>query len=351
LRRHATSPLSDGAVAACDTGAEEDAVGLVRRRLSPGPLRPATTAGHALRRILRVAPEHFRVFQDYEVLRAKLGGEEVSAAEEAEALVFFAYWQLLQHGSCPGRPAASDAADYRDHVEAFCGAALEALERSASPDFRLLAQAHVKVLLQGLELPWLPLRQARSLYEGAMKFGHALRQAETRFQVDGAAGTFVPLPVEAQMAREELEAAWARSLADGAKSAGEEPGKGKAEEQQHEDDAEGAKQSLEQVLARLRRMGQERPGLATYLSWLGNFDPEAWSLLMQPSPLLELAMAKQLDAVWGDVESTDEDAALTPSDLIEAVLFGAWLRDAEFAAEDMLSKHRQMGCEEQDREP
>eukprot|EP00913_Durusdinium_trenchii_P004317 g4002.t1 len=48
-----------------------------------------------------------------------------------------------------------------------------------------------------------------------MRFGYAVRQAEIRHQADGVVGTFVPLPVEAEMCRKELESLWARPAASG----------------------------------------------------------------------------------------------------------------------------------------
>jgi len=69
---------------------------------------------------------------------------------------------------------------------------------------------------------------------------------------------------------------------------------------------------------------------------------------MLPSPLLARAMDLQAEAVWGEPGSQRE-VAMTPSDLVEAVLFGAWLRDAEFAREDSLSKHGDIGLDEPER--
>eukprot|EP00434_Breviolum_minutum_P016360 symbB.v1.2.014419.t1/scaffold1000.1/size145704/10 len=85
-------------------------------------------------------------------------------------------------------------------------------------------------------------------------------------------------------------------------------------------------------------MGETKPGLATYLGWLGKFDPEALTILSTPTPPIAWAMRLQADAIWGkaEEESTGEVAS-TPSDMLEAILFGAWLHDADANAEECLS--------------
>ncbi|CAK0822586.1 unnamed protein product [Prorocentrum cordatum] len=85
------------------------------------------------------------------------------------------------------------------------------------------------------------------------------------------------------------------------------------------------------------------PPCARYLGWLGRFDPEALSLLAKPAPAVALAMQLQVEAVWGSpkVVHEAEEVDMTPSDLIEALLFGAWLRDAWSEAADAMSRHRE----------
>jgi len=350
-------PAAEAEAAPCVPFAGVGLDAALRRRLSSGPLRPISAAGRALKHVLQVAPQRFAMLRDYELLRAALDGSAQlrPAREEAEALLLCAYARFLKHGETPPRPPAAASADYDAYMRACDGAAMKALESTTSVDFQLIAKAHVLGMVQNAspDFPRLPASRARALYSNAMRFGHALRQAETRFRADGAAGTFVPLPLEAQLLREELEEVWTKSVRD----SGTEPSPSQAALQAAEppvsswpeDDAEAAQRSLQEVLARLRRIGEARPGLATYLGWLGRFDPEALTLLATPSPTLALAMQMQADALWGSpgAEEDPEHAdtvAMTPSDLVEALLFGAWLRDGAVAAEEALFRHRQRGC-------
>eukprot|EP00913_Durusdinium_trenchii_P025742 g24158.t1 len=117
---------------------------------------------------------------------------------------------------------------------------------------------------------------------------------------------------------------------------------------------------------KLKRIGEARPGLATYLGWLGKFDPEALSILSTPTPTIAWAMKLQADAVWGtagedgkdgtirenledfehllfdqtsgDEEGKEPTVASTPADMLEATLFGAWLHDAEANAQEVCSR-------------
>lgn len=297
--------------------------------LAPGPLRPTTSTGRALRRVLQVSPEHFAQYHDYELCRIALGGRQ--DADEAEALLLSAYARLMKFGNAPGRPSVNEPEQFDKYAQVFSRAAMTALESTTSQDFQLIAKAHVLGLVQGTSFPSVPAKDARELYGNAMRFGFALMRAEVRFLADGAAGTFVPLPLETQLQREELEAMWKRPPRQGS----DQPGARTSTEK----DAEAAQRSLSEALLRLRRIGEARPGLATYLGWLGRFDAEALSLLATPSPMVAMAMKLQVESVWGESSGT-EKVATTPSDLVEAVLFGAWLQEGATAAECALLRHR-----------
>lgn len=320
------------------------------RRLWPGPLEPTTAGGLALRRALRgeLPKEQFPMLFSYELMRLALApaADGRNPRDKAEALLMGAYAKFLEHTRAPPRPPAASAGAFTEYAERFGGAANKALEATTSMDFQIVANAHVLGLARGAALPRIAASEARRLYGGAARFGHALRQAELRFQVDGAAGTFVPLSLEAELLREELEELWKQSppVKGGAAPAAELVPRSTANPAQElEGDDEAAQRSLREALARLARIGEERPGLATYLGWLGRFDPEALSLLAKPAPAVALAMQLQVEAVWGSPKEVNEAAevAMTPSDLIEAVLFGAWLRDAWAEAADGMSRHRE----------
>lgn len=226
---------------------------------------------------------------------------------------------------------------------------MQALEQTTSEDFQLITKAHVLGLVQSAPFPRVMLKKARELYRTALRFGHALRRAEARFRADRAAGTFVPLPLQAQLFREELEKSWKKTSMDEWPYA--QPNDGKAAvvafaSARPEDDEEAAQRSLREALKRLQRLGEKRPGLATYLGWLGRFDPEALSMLASPDPPVAAAMRLQCNAIWGeDAEDEEEEeeqelVAMAPSDLVEAVLLGAWLRDAGIAAEEAICRHQ-----------
>lgn len=320
------------------------------RRFRPGPLEPTTAGGLALRRALRggVPRQQFPVLMSYELMRLALApsADGRNHRDEAEALLMGVYAKFLEHTSAPPRPPAASPGAFREYAERFGGAANKALEATASMDFQFVANAHALGLARGAALPRIVAGEARRLYGGAARFGHALRQAELRFQVDGAAGTFVPLSLEAELLREELEELWKQSppVKGGAAPAAElVPRSAAGPARELEGDEEAAQRSLREALARLARIGEERPGLATYLGWLGRFDPEALSLLAKPAPAVALAIQLQVEAVWGSPKEVNEAAevAMTPSDLIEAILFGAWLRDAWAEAADGMSRHRE----------
>lgn len=325
------------------------AAATLRRNLCPGPLRPMTAGGRALRRALRGAapPERFPLLHGYELLRLALASRDGSEGvrDEAETLLMGTYARFAECAGAPPRPPSSSASLFSEYAQHFGGAAAKALNATTSADFQLVAKAHVLGLAQTASLPRTTAGEARRLYSGACRFGHALRQAELRFQAAGAAGTFVPLTLEAEMLREELEELWKRSPpAEGGPAAvssslARRPLPGSVTE----GDEEAARRSLQEALARLRRIGEARPGLATYLGWLGTYDPEALSLLAKPAPAVDLAMQLQVEAVWGPQERSDEavEVAMTPSDLVEALLLGAWLRDAWADAEECMSRHRQ----------
>jgi len=114
-----------------------------------------------------------------------------------------------------------------------------------------------------------------------------------------------------------------------------------------EHDADAARRSLEEALTRLRRRGKARPGLATYLGWLGRFDADALSMLATPSLVVATAMRLQVQALWGEAGEGQDGAgevpeivSTTPSDLVEAVVFGAWLHEGFDAAESALARHQ-----------
>jgi len=338
-----------------DDSASSSVAAALKQRLAPGPLRPLTGPGRALQQTLRNAPEHFQSLRDYELRRTALGGR-CRPAEKAEVLLLDAYERLMKHAGAPSRPAAltgRGGTDFDAYAKHFGGAAMRALESCTSPDFQLVAKAHVLGLLKDASFPQLKRSEARTLYANAMRFGHAVRQAEIRFLADGAAGTFVPLPLEAQLVREELEEMWLLSLpvkkkADPSNLTEKQAGVALREAAPSnfapvEDDAEAAQRSLNEVLARLCRIGEARPALATYLGWLGRFDPEALAMLADPASSVALAMQMQVTAVWGPqpgAGTPDEIVATTPSDMLEALLFGVLLRDAWIEADELLDQHR-----------
>lgn len=368
LPRLAIVPVG-GSEAKCvpfDAGLESQATKALKRRLAPGPLRPVTPAGRALKWALQAAPEDFPRLRDYEIMRTALSTGRPHVLEQAEVLLLSVYAEFQACMGAPPRPSVSNASNFDEYACAFSGVAMKALESTTSPDFQLIAKAHVLGLVQNVEFPRLPVREARAMYNNSMRFGHALRQAETRFLADGAAGTFVPLPLEAELLREELEAAWSQSDLDGDRGVATTspatsgvPRRGAEVESlalsvahglkgRCESDAEAAQRGLREVLKRLQRIGEARPGLATYLGWLGRFDPQALSFLATPTPLLAQAMRMQVASVWGTSgDDVPDTVATTPSDMIEAVLLGAWLRDAAIATEEAMARHRQFGRDSQ----
>lgn len=321
----------------------------LRRQLAAGPLRASSNAGRALQRVLLLDAENFRYLRDYELLRLAMGESRSHPTERAEILLLGVYHQLQVYGGGPPRPSASNRRQYESFAASCTVAVLKGLEKTCSADFCLIAKAHVLGLAQSAPFPRLSRRDARSMYAGAMRFGHALRQTEIRFQADSAAGTFIPLSLETQMIREDLEASWAQPSAEGVKAFSQTTEvKCETDFSEHdEDDLRSARKSLQEALARLRRLGEDapRPGLATYLGWLGKFDAEALTLLSTPAPVVEHAMRLQVDAVWGNFRekegSPSELIGTTPSDMLEAIIFGAWLRDAAQFAEDTVSRHQQ----------
>lgn len=302
---------------------------------------------------------------DYELMRSAAATGPTRLVDMAEALVLGAYARLLVQVGAPPRPSVTSSEPFDVYVRSFGSAAMKALEATTSPDFQLIAKAHVLGLAQGAGFPTLSAKEARSMYSEALRFGHALRQAETRCQAEGTAGTFVPLPLEVELQREELEAMWAQPSATE-----EDDGRPDAWTSSYSEvrryvlarsrpipvpgDAEAAETSLQEALHRLRRLGTTtKPALATYLDWLGKFDPEALALLSAPPPTVAAAMDLQVSAVFGDRdEKTSKDdfstVSTTPSDMIEAVLFGAWLHDENMAAEETHSRYRQQCQEEED---
>eukprot|EP00441_Pelagodinium_beii_P035609 CAMPEP_0197643550 /NCGR_PEP_ID=MMETSP1338-20131121/16824_1 /TAXON_ID=43686 ORGANISM="Pelagodinium beii, Strain RCC1491" /NCGR_SAMPLE_ID=MMETSP1338 /ASSEMBLY_ACC=CAM_ASM_000754 /LENGTH=470 /DNA_ID=CAMNT_0043216815 /DNA_START=9 /DNA_END=1421 /DNA_ORIENTATION=+ len=314
----------------------------LRRRLSPGPVVPQTPSGQALQRVLEETPKDFERLLDYDIMRACFGSG-MKTAEKAEVLLLSVYTRFCSSAGAPPRPAAGTRGEYETYAATFEGVAMKALEFTASADFCLIAKAHVLGLAKGSSFPRLTRADARSMYKSAMRFGHALRQAEVRYQVDGAAGTFVPLPLEAELLREELENCWSRPAAGGHCEADVKVPSMTLAKQSASD--MNADERLKEVTMKLKANGGTKPGLATYLGWLGKFDPEALSLLSTPCPDVAAAMQMQVDAVWGEGGSQDaeglEKVDTTPSDMIEAMLFGAWLRDAALQVEDAFSRHQQ----------
>eukprot|EP00930_Biecheleria_cincta_P032240 TRINITY_DN22375_c0_g1_i1.p1 TRINITY_DN22375_c0_g1~~TRINITY_DN22375_c0_g1_i1.p1 ORF type:complete len:489 (+),score=98.52 TRINITY_DN22375_c0_g1_i1:184-1467(+) len=320
---------------------DSDEVTELRQRLFPGPLKPVTPRGRALQRAMQAAPEHFDLLNDYELMRAAIHGSgDVQVDQQAEALLLSVYARFNEAGGAPPRPACDCREDYEMYAKTFGAIAVQAQESICSIDFCVIAKAHVIGLAQTACFPRLERMDARSMYSSAMRFGHALRQAEVRFLAENSAGTFVPLSLEAELLREELEAAWSLPPASSSTSADS----GDHGAPSSVSDAEAAQRSLEQVLSRLNCVGEARPGLATYLGWLGKFDPEALSLLSTPSPVVARAMQMQVAAVWGEPKRNNSEVkyvATTPADMLEAIAFGAWLRDAATSAEEASSRHRQ----------
>lgn len=320
---------------------DDESVAQLRQRLFPGPLKPVTPRGQALQRAMQEAPEHFDLLNDYELMRAAIHGTgRVQVDQQAEALLLSVYSRFNESGGAPPRPACDCAEDYAMYAKTFSAIAMQAQENTCGMDFCIIAKAHVIGLAQTASFPSLKRTDARSMYSSAMRFGYALRQAEVRFLAENSAGTFVPLSLEAELLREELEAVWSLPAASSSPP---------ADSSDHDrsssvSDALAGKRSLEHVLSRLNCVGEAKPGLATYLGWLGKFDPEALSLLSTPSPVVARAMQMQLAAVWGEPKRNNRDSkcvATTPSDMLEAITFGAWLRDAAMSSEEASSRHRQ----------
>lgn len=339
-----------------ETSENDEPVAQMLRRLSPGPLRPVTPRGKALQRALQETPEHFKLLYDYELMRAAIHGSSRSQVDQqAEALLLSVYARFNEAGGAPPRPACDRIDDYELYAKAFSNVAMQAQEKTCGLDFCIIAKAHVIGLAQTARFPRLKRTEARSMYSSAMRFGHALRQAEVRFQAENSAGTFVPLSLEAELLREELESVWSlqprtsqppssSALTDSTDCDDSSSVSSSTMQGPLLSDAQVAQRSLEQVLSRLNYVGHAKPGLATYLGWLGKFDPEALSLLSTPSPVVARAMLMQVAAVWGGPTRKDPESdyvATTPSDMLEAIAFGAWLRDAAIKAEDASSRHRQ----------
>lgn len=353
LPRLAIVPVGDIG-AACvpfePQASDNDTVAQLRQRLSPGPLKPVTPRGKALQRALQETPEHFKLLNDYELMRAAIHGSgRAQVDQQAEALLLSMYAGFNEAGGAPPRPACDRTDDYELYAKAFSNAAMQAQEKTCGMDFCIIAKAHVIGLAQTACFPRLKRTEARSMYSSAMRFGHALRQAEVRFQAENSAGTFVPLSLEAELLREELEAVWSlqspssAAFTDASDLSNSSLDSSSAMQPPLLSDAQVAQRSLEQVLSRLNYVGDAKPGLATYLGWLGKFDPEALSLLSTPSPVVARAMLMQVAAVWGGRTGKDPEldyVATTPSDMLEAIAFGAWLRDAAIKAEEASSRHR-----------
>ncbi|CAK8990336.1 unnamed protein product [Durusdinium trenchii] len=316
------------------------------RHFHPGPLLPESAPGKALQQSLQAAPEEFEVLSKYEHMRAWISGSS-PPEEQAEVLLLEVYRRFQKETGAPPRPKAASVAseeEYDLYIHSCKDVSIKALHGTCSPDFCMIAEAHVLGLAKNSDFPRLKQRDARAMYASAMRFGYAVRQAEIRHQADGVVGTFVPLPVEAEMCRKELESLWARPAASGtATSPSEECHAG--QEPMESNSAAAAHFSLQEVFNRLKRIGEARPGLATYLGWLGKFDPEALSILSTPTPTIAWAMKLQADAVWGtagetsgDEEGKEPTVASTPADMLEATLFGAWLHDAEANAQEVCSR-------------
>jgi len=325
----------DGAACVPFTEVENPKNSEVLRRFHPGPLQPDSASGKALQKLLRRAPEEFEVLSRYEHLRASISSNS-PPEEQAEVLLLDVYMRFQRETGAPPRPGAESEEAYDLYIHTCKDVAMKALHQACSPDFCMIAEAHVLGLAKTSGFPRLGQKDARAIYASAMRFGYAVRQAEIRHQADDAVGTFVPLPVESEMCRKELESLWMRPAVSGRVQGAkfsQEP------VLESSDSSAAAHRSLKEASCRLKRMGETKPGLATYLGWLGKFDPEALTILSTPTPAIAWAMRLQADAIWGKAgeESTGEVAS-TPSDMLEAILFGAWLHDADANAEECLSR-------------
>lgn len=357
----------DGAACVPFTEVENPKNSEVLRRFHPGPLQPDSASGKALGKSLQRAPEEFEILSRYEHLRAATSRSSPSE-EQAEVLLLDVYMRFQSETGAPPRPSAESEEAYDLYIHTCRDVSMKALHRTCSPDFCMIAEAHVLGLAKNSGFPRLRQNDARAMYASAMRFGYAVRQAEIRHQADGAVGTFVPLPVESEMCRKELESLWMRPAVSGSTQdldAGQDAHQAtlhsvgyllhedKDEEPSLESDSAAAHRSLKEVFSRLKRMGEAKPGLATYLGWLGKFDPDALTILSTPSHIAAWAMKLQADAIWGKADQAlaDEIVASTPADMLEAILFGAWLHDAEVSAEEYLNQHGQMdegeGCADQ----
>ncbi|CAJ1365265.1 unnamed protein product [Effrenium voratum] len=303
------------------------------RRLAPGPLRPKSSSGRALQISMHRSPKEFELLCKYEHMRASISRSS-PPEEQAEVLLLDIYMRFHRQTEAPPRPCAESEDDYDVYIRSYGDVSMKALHRTCSPDLCMIAEAHVLGLAGTAGFPRLKQKDAKSVYSGAMRFGYAVRQAEIRYEADGSACTFVPLPVEAEMYRKELESLWLQPAVAGETRSSED----ELEEASEPSDSAAAHQSLQEVFRRLRRMGETRPGLATYLGWLGKFDPEALSILSTPSQAVAWAMRLQADAVWGESQAEDATVTSTPADMLEAIVLGAWLHDVEAEANEACSR-------------
>jgi len=302
-----------------------------------------------------VTPDIFPRFRSCDLMLAASRGLSTELVEqvEAEVLLLCVYARFFEHAGAPTRPPAhaATAADANAYTHFFGEASAHALESATSPDFQLIAKSHVLGLMRSAQLECLSRKKARAMYSNALRFGHLLREMEIRFCLDRRAGTLVPLKFETQLLREDLEKLWRQNLPD---ESGEPlatpvqtpsahaPASEFSGVHRPETDEAASWRGFREVLARLRRSGEGRPGLATYLGWLGRLDSGALSLLATPPPVLARAMRMQVAAVWGVGEGDEqafEMASVTSSDIIEAVLLGAWLGDARAAMQEAQGGH------------
>mmetsp|Transcript_30616 Transcript_30616/g.71548 ORF Transcript_30616/g.71548 Transcript_30616/m.71548 type:complete len:511 (+) Transcript_30616:69-1601(+) len=314
----------------------------LRRTFFPGPMRPCTPTGLALLQHLQESIEEFKLVRDYDLKKKGLG-QNFDPVSQAESLILGTYAVFNENTGAPPRPGVGTA-EYQMYIHFFSDSAAKALQEKEGSDFQMIVQAHVLSLAGSASMPRVPIDEARDMYASGVRFGHALRQAERCFEAEKAAGTFMPAALELKLARKELEVLYHKSDSAITSSPGTKYGKPRQPSAPHqgETDAEAAHRSLEQAVRRVARMGDVQLNLATYMGWIGRYDAEALSLLATPSPVAALAIKKQVNAIFGATTNAgdvaNEEVMMTPSDLIEAVLFGAWLRDVESAGQAVIDE-------------
>eukprot|EP00434_Breviolum_minutum_P016361 symbB.v1.2.014420.t1/scaffold1000.1/size145704/11 len=132
----------DGAACVPFTEVENPKNSEVLRRFHPGPLQPDSASGKALQKLLRRAPEEFEVLSRYEHLRASISSNS-PPEEQAEVLLLDVYMRFQRETGAPPRPGAESEEAYDLYIHTCKDVAMKALHQACSPDFCMIAEAHV----------------------------------------------------------------------------------------------------------------------------------------------------------------------------------------------------------------